>query len=87
MGRFAVVGMALPLALYLAGSVPGVIFTGWLILATFLLCPPYVLFMATAACEPFDRCTLETLALVVLLNVILYGLLGFVWGASRRPKR
>jgi hypothetical protein len=57
-----------------------------------ILCPGYIMFMATADCEPFDACSLQTLAMVTASNVVLYGVLGSViWfvrhGAQRLNPR
>ena len=75
--KFAATGALVPVAFFLISlAVP--LFPIWLLRTALVLCPPYVLFFATAACEPFDACSLNTLALVVLFNAISYGLLGCV---------
>ena len=47
---------------------------------TLFLCPSQVFFVATAACEPFDACSLNMLAWVVAANILLYSALAaFAW--------
>ncbi len=73
--KFAVVGAAIPVAFsFLSLAVP--LFPTWLLLIVMVLCPPYLFFLATAACEPFDACSLNMLAFVVFSNATFYSLLG-----------
>ena len=65
------VAVATPLAAYGANAL------GWrisqpLLAAVTFLCPPYLLFAATAACRPLDACSLRTLATVVGANALIY---------------
>ena len=69
----ALVAVAIPLAAYGANAL------GWripqpLLAAVTFLCPPYLLFAATAACKPLDSCSLEALAVVVGANAMIYSL-------------
>lgn len=51
------------------------------------LCPSYAFFAATAACDPFDSCSLDMLRSVVTLNVITYCVLAAVlWYTRQRMK-
>lgn len=87
-GWFAVVGAALPLlAFALSLAVP--IFPTTLLNGLLVLCPSYILFMATAACEPLDGCSLKVLAMVVASNAVLYGIVGTLvcYVRHRRKKR
>jgi len=70
-----IIGAALAVAFYLL-SLPIGIFPVPLQALSLLLCPPYILFMAIAACEPNDSCTLQTLLVVTGLNASLYGVVG-----------
>ena len=80
--KFSVVGAVAPLMIFaLTFLIP--IFPSWLLTATLIVCPPYIMFLATAACMPWDTCTLQALALVVSLNVLLYSFIGFLYGAIR----
>ena len=54
---------------------------------TLFLCPSQVFFVATAACEPFDGCSLNMLGWVVAANVLLYSALAaFAWFTKQRWK-
>jgi hypothetical protein len=59
-----------------------------LVLATTLfLCPSQVFFAATAACEPFDRCSFNMLGWVVAANVLIYSALAYgAWLTRERWK-
>ena len=73
--KFAAAGAAIPSVLYgISLAVP--LFPGWLLLTVLVLCPPYVMFMATAACGPFDACSISTLVIVMALNAVLYAFIG-----------
>lgn len=55
--------------------------------AILFLCPSHSFFAATAACEPFDTCSLNMLAWVVAANVALYCLLAVcLWFTRQRLK-
>lgn len=43
-----------------------------LVAAILFVCPSHSFFAATAACEPFDACSLNMLAWVILANIVLY---------------
>lgn len=47
-----------------------------LLIGVLVLSPAHVLFIATAACEPFDRCSVSTLFWVLALNAIIYSVIG-----------
>ena len=50
-------------------------------------CPSHVFFVATAACEPFDACSVRMLGWVVAANVLLYSVLAVVvWLTKHRWK-
>ena len=68
-------GASIAVAFYAFWVAAGV-FPEWLLSINTVLCPPYVLFIATAACEPLDWCSLRTLLTVAVLNGILYTALG-----------
>lgn len=75
LARSAAVGAVVPVVFsLLALAVP--LFPVWLQVIVLVLCPPYMFFLATATCEPFDSCSLNMLALVMLSNTVLYALLG-----------
>ena len=51
------------------------------------LCPASAFFAATAACAPFDACSLHMLAVVVGANILMYGLLAvLLWITRSRTK-
>ena len=73
--KFSAAGAVVPVVFsFVSLAVP--LFPIWLLLIVLVLCPPYMLFLATAACEPFDACSLNMLALVMLSNAAFYALLG-----------
>jgi hypothetical protein len=73
--KFAAVGAVIPVVFALVSlAVP--LFPVWLLMTVLVLCPPYIFFLATAACGPFDACSLNMLALVMACNAVIYGLLG-----------
>lgn len=51
-------------------------FPNALLIGVLVLSPSHVLFMATAACEPFDWCSVSTLLGVLALNAIIYSVIG-----------
>lgn len=73
--KFAALGVVLPVVFYLV-SIAVPLFPNWLLQTTLVLCPPYIMFLATAACEPFDACSIKMLMLVMLFNTFLYAFLG-----------
>ena len=79
---FGAVGAAVPIAAVLLSLVVP-LFPGWLFGVVLLLCPAYAMFVATAACEPFDACSLTTLGVVVGWNVGLYLLVGLLFWFTR----
>jgi hypothetical protein len=85
-GWFALVGVLVPVGAFLL-SVVVPLFPSVLIRAVLSFCPSYLLFIATAACEPFDACSLSTLAQVVSVNVILYVVIGGAFWYTRTTYR
>jgi hypothetical protein len=79
---FTIVGAAVPIVVF-ALSLALPLFPGWLFGIVLLLCPAYALFVATAACEPFDACSLTTLGVVVGWNIGLYGVIGLIFWFTR----
>ena len=78
-GIGAVAGAAIPLGAFFL-SFPLGIFPTWLWISILCLCPSYIMFMGTAACEPFDKCSLTTLAFVLAANVLLYAIVAtYLW--------
>jgi hypothetical protein len=55
--------------------------------AILFVCPSYSFFAATAACEPFDACSLNMLAWVVAANVALFCLLATTLWFTRQRLR
>lgn len=49
-----------------------------LVAAVLVLSPAHVLFIATAACKPFDWCSLSTLLWVLALNAVLFSVVAAV---------
>jgi hypothetical protein len=84
--RFGTAGAALPVIAFLL-SASGWILPLWILVPLMILCPPYVLFIATAACSPFDACSMSTLGAVAILNLLLYSVVGFVVGRIRLKRR
>jgi hypothetical protein len=54
-----------------------------LVAVVLFLCPSFAWFAATAACTPFDSCSLEMLAWVVIANILLYATLASVLWFTR----
>ena len=83
-GWAAVIGAAIPLLAYafvsLINPMPPLPFMNVLQ----VLCPGWIMFMITAACEPLDACSMKVLSWVVTSNVALYGFLGFIAWCIRR---
>ena len=81
----AVVGAAIPVVSHLFYlAVPN---TPNLWIFDLVLSPPSVLFIATAACSPLDACSMKTLAAVVVLNAVLYALVGSFLYVVLQPLR
>ena len=58
-----------------------------LLAVTLFLCPSQAFFAATAACEPFDACSVNMLGWVAAANVLLYSALAVVaWLTRQRWK-
>ena len=73
--RYATFAGALAVAASLVFYLLGAFVTRYpepLLAVTLFLSPAHILFMATAACEPFDRCSLSMLLWVAALNVVAY---------------
>jgi hypothetical protein len=68
-------GACITLGVFLLGAwfspFPTALLTGVLVLS-----PAHVLFIATAACEPFDWCSISTLLWVLALNAIVFSVIG-----------
>jgi hypothetical protein len=80
---WAVVGAVIPVAAFLTSlAVP--LFPISLLHVVSALCPPYLLFLATANCAPSDWCSLSTLGIVSALNALLYILAGSLFLFLRR---
>ena len=54
-----------------------------LVAVVLFLCPSFAWFAATTACTPFDFCSLEMLAWVVIANILLYATLATVLWLTR----
>jgi hypothetical protein len=88
--RYIAIGATVAIAVALIGFLLG----SWLplmpapVLAVILfLCPSQAFFVATAACESFDACSLTMLAWVVTANVLLYSALAIAaWLTRERWK-
>ena len=79
---FAAVGLLVPIGAYLL-SVVVPLFPLTLLGIVTLLCPSYAWFGVTAACNPFDACSLQTLAWVTGANLLLYLALAFMFWYTR----
>ena len=80
---WAVVGAVVPVAAFFTSlSVP--LFPISLSHVVSTLCPPYLLFLATASCAPLGWCSLSTLGIVSALNAFLYILVGTLFWFLRR---
>lgn len=77
------VGASIPVIAFLI-SLALPLFPTALLLVVLAVCPPYLLFLATAACAPLDWCSLSTLGLAIFLNASLYILVGTVAWFLRR---
>ena len=83
----AFIGAAVAVAFYMLSLSIGS-FPVPLLVLYLLLCPPGILFMATAGCAPFDSCSLQTLLVVTALNAILYAVVGgLIWLAKLLYRR
>ena len=80
--KFAIAGALVPVGIFsLTFLIP--IFPSWLLTVALIFCPSYIMFLATADCTPWDSCTVQALALVTAVNVLLYGFIGLLYGAAR----
>ena len=88
--RYIAIGASIAVVVALVGFVLGTWFPRMPapVLAVILfLCPSQVFFVATAACEPFDACSLGMLGWVVAANVLLYSALAVTaWLTRQRWK-
>ena len=86
--RYLGIASLLAITVALASFALGIVFPlmpSLLVAPVLFLCPSYALMAATAACEPFEPCSLNMLAWVVSLNVCLYGLLAVtLWFTRQR---
>ena len=82
----AVLALAVALAAFLLGSAFPLLPSPVLAVILFL-CPSHAFFAATAACAPFDACSLEMLFWVLAANVALYTSLAAVLWATRQRWR
>jgi hypothetical protein len=76
-------GASITVVVFLLGALlspfPTALLTGVLVLS-----PAHVLFIATAACEPFDWCSINTLLWVLALNAIIFTVIGVgIWFALK----
>lgn len=71
-----------PVAGYLAAAVVP-LFPTPLVAVLLFLCPSHAFFVATAACDAFDACSLTMLAWVIAANVVLYAALATVLWLTR----
>ena len=85
----ALVAFAMAVVAYLLGSWFPFLPRPVLAVIVFL-CPSYVFFVATAACEPFDACSLGMFGWVATANILLYSALALAawltrarWKAAR----
>ena len=77
-------GLLAAVSVFLAGAWLSP-FLIWLLAASLIVSPAHVLFIATAACEPFDWCSVSTLLWVVALNAVVYTIVGIaLWFTSVR---
>jgi hypothetical protein len=88
--RYISIGATVAVVVALVGFLLGTWFPRMpapVLAVTLFLCPSQVFFVATAACEPFDACSLNMLGWVVAANVLLYSALaGFAWLTRQRWK-
>lgn len=75
-------GAAIPVAAFFLSQVTGA-FPSWLLVTVLCLSPAYVLFAGTAACQPYDACSLGTLAIAVAANIVIYGVIAAVFWFTR----
>ena len=90
MARYISIWASVAIAFALVGFLVGSWFPlmpAPLLAVTLFFCPSQVFFVATTACEPFDSCSLETLAWVVAANVLLHSALAFVSWLTRERWR
>ena len=84
--KFALIGALIPCFAYLLSTVLP-IFSTWLLTGVIFVCPSYIMFLATSACDAWDMCSMKALLLVAVVNASLYWFVGFVYGAVREGKR
>ena len=88
--RYIFVGATVAAVVALVGFLLGAWFPRMpapILAVTLFLCPSQVFFVATAACEAFDQCSLSMLAWVVVANILLYSALAAcAWVTRQRWK-
>ena len=85
LGWAVLLAVLVPVAGYLAAAV--VPLADPLVAVLLFLCPSHAFFVATAACDAFDACSLKMLGWVIAANVLLYAALAAVlWFTRARFK-
>jgi uncharacterized membrane protein len=79
---FTGAGAAIPVVAFFLSQIIGA-FPTWLLVTVLCLSPAYVLFAGTAACEPYDVCSLGTLAIAVGVNILIYGVIALTLWFTR----
>ena len=84
--RYVAIGASLAVAVALVAYLLGTWFPllpAPVLAIILVLCPSHVFFVATAACEPFDACSLRMFGWVAAANVLLYSLLAMLLWLTR----